>query len=67
MPSASVRAKILAYSHTQSAVRRCRSQDIDTSSDIIPAPEALQRTQSVSELCSLFEQASLVCVGASKE
>ncbi|XP_021929346.1 uncharacterized protein LOC110834470 isoform X3 [Zootermopsis nevadensis] len=59
--SSSVRAEILAYSRTQSAVRRCRSQELSTSSDIAPVHEVFQRTHSVSELCSLFEQASFVC------
>lgn len=72
MPSTSsspvhpVRAEILAYSRAQSAVHHCWSQELTTSSDINPANEAFQRTRSVSELCSLFEQASLVCVGDSK-
>lgn len=66
MPSAStcVRAEILAFSRTQSTVRRCRSQELSTTtSDFIPAHENFQRTHSVSALCSLFEQASLTSVG----
>lgn len=57
--SSSVRAEILTYSRTQSTVRRCRSQELGTSSNVIPAHEAFHRTRSVSELCSLFEQASV--------
>lgn len=64
--SSSVRAEILTYSRTQSTVRRCRSQELDISSDVIPAHEAFHRTRSVSELCSLFEQASVVHVGDGK-
>jgi hypothetical protein len=64
--SSSVRAEILAYSRTQSAACRCQSQELDASSDLVPDHEVLQKTYSVSELCSLVEQASLVCVGDSR-
>jgi hypothetical protein len=64
--SSSVRAEILAYSRTQSAACHCQSQELDASSDLVPDHEVLQKTYSVSELCSLLEQASLVCVGDSR-